>query len=124
VQPTLTVVKGRVLTLVQGGRRERSGSLLRSGRAGVFAREPRHQAAGVRFSASLLVTFLWRSREKLLARRGEFPARCTELQRLPAKATRTPLAQRRELPARCTECQRLSARANPWPPQPERPNDR
>jgi hypothetical protein len=87
VQPTLNVVKARVLTLVLGGRRERSGSLLRSGRAGVFAREPRHQSAGVRFSASSLVTFFWRSRRKLLARRGELPARCTERLRLQAKAT-------------------------------------
>jgi hypothetical protein len=87
VQPALNVVKVRVLTVVQGGPRERSGSLLRRSRAGVFACELHHQPAGVRFSASLLVTFLWRDREKLLARRGELPARCTELQRLAAKAT-------------------------------------
>jgi hypothetical protein len=46
VQPALNVVKARVLTLVQGGPRERSGSLLGTNRANVFAHEPHAPARG------------------------------------------------------------------------------
>ena len=53
VQPALNVVKARVLTLVPSRRRERSGSLLRTPRADVFAREPSHQPDGLRLAPLL-----------------------------------------------------------------------
>jgi hypothetical protein len=51
------------MTLVANRRRERSGSRLPEMKVIVFARRWWGAGAGVRFSASLLVTFLWRDRE-------------------------------------------------------------
>ena len=89
VQPTLTAQAVDDSGSGQGQQRERSGSPRLRLRAFVFARCPSQATGDLRFSASLLVTFLWRDREKLLARRGELPARCTALQRLAPQASQT-----------------------------------
>ena len=89
VQPTLTAPAVDDSGSGQGQRRERSGSLRLRLRSSVFARCPSQARGDLRFSASSLVTFFWRSRRKLPARRGGLPARCTEPQRLQAKASPT-----------------------------------
>ena len=89
VQPALTGVKARwmVLGIGTAARAQRVASGHRpSARFRARAVAAAHRRA---VSASLLVTFLWQDREKLPARRGGLPARCTELQRLSAKAPMT-----------------------------------
>ena len=73
VQPRVGRCEAGGVQVVTCHVRERSGSLLPMS----WRLLPNHlfaRGARVRFSASLLVTFLWQDREKLPARRGGFPA--------------------------------------------------
>ena len=77
VQPALTGPARRCVVPVTSPTRERSGSLQAiNARRATRALQPIR--VRIALSASSLVTFFWRRRRKLLARRGEFPARCTE----------------------------------------------
>ena len=74
VQPTLGTRTVEASRSSQGQPRERSGSLRCASRTGVFARRSSQPSGSVRFSASSLVTFLWRDRRKLPALAGRIPA--------------------------------------------------
>jgi hypothetical protein len=90
VQPALNVVKARVLTLVQSGRRERSGSLRRTHRATVFAREPHAPAQGCAVQRLFFGDFLLAQQKKVTPPPGGTPGTVHRVERLPAKATHKP----------------------------------
>jgi hypothetical protein len=87
VQPALNVVKARVLTLVQGGPRERSGSLLGSNRAGVFAREPHAPVRWCAVQRLFFGDFLLAQQKKVTRPPGRTPGTVHRVARLSAKAT-------------------------------------
>jgi hypothetical protein len=87
VQPALNVVKVRVLPLVQGGRRERSGSLLRSGRAAVFARELHASARWCAVQRLFFGDFLLARQKKVTRPPGRTPGTVHRVERLVATAT-------------------------------------
>ena len=87
VQPALNVVKVRVLPLVQGGRRERSGSLLRSGRAAVFARELHASARWCAVQRLFFGDLLLARQKKVTRPPGRIPGTVHRVERLVATAT-------------------------------------
>ena len=86
VQPTLGARTVEASRSSQGQPRERSGSPRATGQMAVLARGSRRQRSGVRLSASLLVTFLWRDREKLPALAGRIPAAVHRAAKAPCKS--------------------------------------
>jgi hypothetical protein len=86
VQPALNVVKARVLTLVQSGRRERSGSLRRTHRATVFAREPHAPAQGCAVQRLFFGDFLLAQQKKVTPPPGGTPGTVHRVASLFAKA--------------------------------------
>ena len=106
VQPALTGRAARWMALVTGAaaRAQRVASAYQqraSFRARAFA-----PARWCAVSASLLVTFLWQDREKLPARRGGLPARCTELKGSSQKPPATNSTPRKAFRKRHPEARR------------------
>jgi hypothetical protein len=87
VQPALNVVKARVLTLAPGGRRERSGSLLRTSRPGVFAREPHAHARWCAVQRLSFGDFSLAQQRKVTRPPGRTPGTVHRVERLTAKAS-------------------------------------
>ena len=89
VQPALNVVKARVLTPVPSGRRERSGSLLRTHQAGVFAREPHAQARWCAVQRLFFGDFLLAQQKKVTRPPGRTPGTVHRAAKAQRKSTQT-----------------------------------
>ncbi len=98
VQPALTGVKVRSLAVVTGtaARAQRVASSKQD--SGRFRARAFPSTRWRAVSASSLVTFFWRSREKLPAIAGRIPAAVHRVERLVARATHKPM-HRAERPA-------------------------
>ncbi len=92
VQPALNVVKARVLVPVQSGRRERSGSLLRTCPAGVFAREPHAPTRWLAVQRLFFGDFLLAQQKKVTRHRGADSRGGAPSRKAPGKSPQTAFA--------------------------------
>jgi hypothetical protein len=92
VQPALNVVKARVLVPVPSGRRERSGSLLRTHQANVFAREPHAPAPWLAVQRLFFGDFLLAQQKKVTRPPGRTPGTVHRAAKAPCKGNPQPSA--------------------------------